>query len=214
MPPTLYRDPGYSLTHLIEDIKHGNIALPDIQRPFVWSGAKVRDLFDSMYRGVPVGTLMLWETGAEVGTKQVGGGEGDRVAKPLIVDGQQRLTSLYAVLTGRPILTKSFEEKRIPIAFRPTDETFEVADTAISKDPQFITDITVLWGNSYKSKLRSFFRRLSDARAAGRETEPEAMTAGYPIPAVPRACPNEVARSVFHWLAVARMGRSDAIPLA
>ena len=49
--PTLYRDTGYSLIHLIEDIKHGNIALPDIQRPFVWSSAKARDLFDSMYRG-------------------------------------------------------------------------------------------------------------------------------------------------------------------
>ena len=53
--PTLYRDTGYSLMHLIEDIKHGNIALPDIQRPFVWSSAKTRDLFDSMYRGYPVG---------------------------------------------------------------------------------------------------------------------------------------------------------------
>ena|SRR5947207_2630272 len=84
MSPTLNRDTGYSLTHLIEDIKHGNIALPDIQRPFVWSSTKVRDLFDSMYRGYPVGTLMLWETGAEVGTKRVGGGEGDRVAKLLI----------------------------------------------------------------------------------------------------------------------------------
>ena len=63
--PTLYRDTGYSLTHLIEDIKHGNIALPDIQRPFVWSAAKVRDLFDSMYRGYPVGTLMLWEAPAQ-----------------------------------------------------------------------------------------------------------------------------------------------------
>ena len=62
--PTLYRDTGYSLVHLIEDIKHGNIALPDIQRPFVWSAAKTRDLFDSMYRGYPVGTLMFWETGA------------------------------------------------------------------------------------------------------------------------------------------------------
>ena len=51
--PTLYRDTGYSLTHLIEDIRHGNVALPDIQRPFVWSSAKVRDLFDSMYRGYP-----------------------------------------------------------------------------------------------------------------------------------------------------------------
>lgn len=75
MSATLYRDTGYSLTHLVEDIKRGNIALPDIQRPFVWSAAKARDLFDSLYRGYPVGTLMFWETGADVGTRQVGGGD-------------------------------------------------------------------------------------------------------------------------------------------
>jgi len=61
MPPTLYRDTNYSLTHLIEEIKHGEIALPDIQRPFVWSSAKVRDLFDSMYKGYPIGTLLFWK---------------------------------------------------------------------------------------------------------------------------------------------------------
>lgn len=162
--PTLYRDTGYSLTHLIEDIKHGNIALPDIQRPFVWSAAKVRDLFDSMYRGYPVGTLMLWETGADVGTRQVGGGETDKVAKLLIVDGQQRLTSLFAVLTGRVVLTKSFETKRIRIAFRPADETFEVTDAAIEKDPEFIPDITSLWKNGYKSTVRHFMTRLGGSR--------------------------------------------------
>ena len=163
MPPTLYRDTGYSLTHLIEDIKHGNIALPDIQRPFVWSATKVRDLFDSMYRGYPVGTLMLWETGAEIGTKQVGGGDGTKVAKLLIVDGQQRLTSLYAVLTGKAVLTKTFEAKNIRIAFRPSDETFEVTDAAILKDPEFVSDITALWGPSYKSTVRAFFNRLGEA---------------------------------------------------
>jgi Protein of unknown function DUF262 len=87
MTPTLYRDTGYTLNYLVEDIKHGNLALPDMQRPFVWSSAKTRDLFDSLYRGYPVGTLMFWETGADVGTRQVGGGDNDRVAKLLIVDG-------------------------------------------------------------------------------------------------------------------------------
>ncbi len=167
--PTLYRDTGYSLTHLIEDIKHGNIALPDIQRPFVWSAAKVRDLFDSMYRGYPVGTLMFWETGADVGIRQVGGGESDRVPKLLIVDGQQRLTSLFAVLTGRSVLTKSFENRRIRIAFRPTDETFEVTDAAIERDPEFIADVTVLWASRYKSTVRDFMTRLGNSRDAAFE---------------------------------------------
>lgn len=165
MTPTLYRDTGYTLNHLVEDIKHGNLALPDIQRPFVWSSAKTRDLFDSLYRGYPVGTLMFWETGADVGTRQVGGGDNDRVAKLLIVDGQQRLTSLYAVLTGRHVLTKSFEEKRIRVAFRPTDETFEVTDAAIERDPEFIPDITELWGTEYRPAVRQYVSRLSESRS-------------------------------------------------
>ena len=57
--PALYKDTGYTLNHLVLDIGAGRIALPDIQRPFVWSSAKARDLFDSMYRGYPIGTIML-----------------------------------------------------------------------------------------------------------------------------------------------------------
>ncbi|MGC4174693.1 GmrSD restriction endonuclease domain-containing protein [Demequina sp.] len=173
MAPTLYRDTGYSLNHLVGDIEHGNIALPDIQRPFVWSSAKTRDLFDSLYRGYPVGTLMFWETGAEVGTRQVGGGDSDKVAKLLIVDGQQRLTSLYAVLTGTSVLTKSFEEKHIRVAFRPADETFEVTDAAIEKDPEFLPDITALWRDGYRPTIRKFFSRLADSRRTDLSQEEE-----------------------------------------
>jgi len=175
---TLYRDTGYSLTHLIEDIKHGNIALPDIQRPFVWSSSKVRALFDSMYRGFPVGTLMFWETGAEVGTRQIGSDESDRVAKLLIVDGQQRLTSLYAVITGQEVLTKTFEKKRIRIAFRPSDESFEVTDAAIERDPEFIPDITVLWENRYKSVLRDFLAQLAEHRPEGLSDDEQDLLEG------------------------------------
>lgn len=55
MEATLFKQVGYSLSKLIEDIDIGEIGLPDIQRPFVWTTAKVRDLFDSMYKGFPVG---------------------------------------------------------------------------------------------------------------------------------------------------------------
>ena len=162
----MYRDTGYPLTYLIESIKNGNIALPDIQRPFVWKSAKVRDLFDSMYRGYPVGTLLFWETGVETGTRPIGGGEQDKVAKLLIVDGQQRLTSLYAVIYGHSVLTRRFKHENIRIAFRPRDETFEVTDAAIEKDPEFIPDITALWNQGYRPTLRAYFARLSDGRGA------------------------------------------------
>ena len=156
----MYRDTSYTVSHLIEQIEHNRLALPDIQRPFVWKKAKVRELFDSMYRGYPVGTLMFWETGAGVGTRQIGGGASDRVPQLLVVDGQQRLTSLYAVLTGEEILAKDFLRKRIRIAFNPTEERFEVTDAAIERDAQFIPDVTALWRPGFKSQIREFFTRL------------------------------------------------------
>lgn len=162
--PTLYRDTGYSLIHLIEDIRVGRLALPDIQRPFVWSSSKARDLFDSMYRGYPIGTLMFWETGAEVGTRQIGTADNNKAPQLLIVDGQQRLTSLFAVLTGTQVLTKTFDHKKIRLAFRPEDESFEVTDVAIERNPEFVPDITALWAEGYKTTVRNFLQRLAAAR--------------------------------------------------
>jgi hypothetical protein len=160
----LYCVTNYTLRHLIENIEGGRIGLPDIQRPFVWSAAKTRDLFDSMYRGYPIGSLMFWETGAEVGARQIGTEVVDRVPQLLVVDGQQRLTALFAVLTGRKIVTKSFDEINMRIAFRPEDQTFEVTDAAIERDAHFIPDITALWAQGgYKSTVRQFFGRLAQA---------------------------------------------------
>lgn len=164
---TLYKDTGYETHHLISEIEHGALALPDIQRPFVWSAAKVRNLFDSLYRGYPIGTLMFWETGAEVGTRQIGGGENDNVPRLLVVDGQQRLTALYAVMTGSEVVTKDFSSKSIRIAFNPGSEAFEVTDAAIERDPEFISDITALWGDSYRSRVRAFLAGLETAREGG-----------------------------------------------
>ena len=166
MATTLYRATRYSLNHLVEDIRVGRIGLPDIQRPFVWSASKARDLFDSLYRGYPVGTLMFWETGAEVGTRRIGVDEATHAPSFLVVDGQQRLTALYSVITGRVVLTKTFDERRIQIGFRPEDETFEVADAAIVRDPEFIPDITKLWTTGYKTTVRGFLHALSHARGS------------------------------------------------
>jgi hypothetical protein len=96
----------YSVSGLIESIVSGEVALPDIQGPFVWQASKVRDLLDSMYKGFPVGYLLFWETGIEPGARQIGGGTKDAVPRLLIVDGQQRLTSLFAVMTGREVMRK------------------------------------------------------------------------------------------------------------
>ena len=144
MATTLFKDTTYSVFGLIEDIKQGEVALPDIQRPFVWGTTKARDLLDSMYKGFPVGYLLFWETGVEAGARQIGVSAKAKVPRLLIVDGQQRLTSLYAVITGSEIVRDDYSQGRIRIAFRPDDATFAVADAATDKDPEFIADISAL----------------------------------------------------------------------
>jgi hypothetical protein len=142
---TRFKKVDYTLNVLISEIAMGDIGLPDIQRPFIWTKTKVRDLFDSMYRGFPVGYLLFWKNRVDAGSRYIGDEEKQRVAERLIVDGQQRLTSLYAVLTGTPVLREDFSQERIQIAFRPIDGRFEVANSIISRDPEWIPDVTRLW---------------------------------------------------------------------
>jgi hypothetical protein len=148
MSTTLFKEVGYSLSKLMDDIEMGEIGLPDIQRPFVWKNAKVRDLFDSMFRGYPVGYLLFWENQIGRNTKQIGVNTHQKVPNLLIVDGQQRLTSLYAVLKGIPVIRENYESELIEIAFRPLDGKFEVCDAAIRKDPEYLPNISELFAKS------------------------------------------------------------------
>ena len=162
----------YSVTHqpvetLFAWIRSGEIAIPDIQRPFVWKNAKVRDLFDSMLRGFPVGYFLFWASGVGDGYRQVGADDKQQVPRLLIVDGQQRLTSLYAVITGTPVLRENYKHEHIRIAYRPTDRTFAVTDAAIERDPEFIPDISLLWDGDVKhiKFVRQFIAKLKERRA-------------------------------------------------
>ena len=100
MSNVLFQRVDADVNYLVSAVDQGTLGLPDLQRPFVWSTSKVRDLFDSMYRGYPVGYLMLWANPVAPGAaKQIGtGGHGRDVPATLIIDGQQRLTSLYAAM--------------------------------------------------------------------------------------------------------------------
>ncbi|RUS93959.1 hypothetical protein DSM106972_094960 [Dulcicalothrix desertica PCC 7102] len=172
MSKTLFKQINYPLSNLIQDIDMGEIGLPDIQRPFVWEAAKVRDLFDSMYRGFPVGYFLFWSNDHLTGlnssnTRQIGlESKQVKVPRLLIVDGQQRLTSLYSVIKGHYVLTKDFKQVKIQIAFRPTDSTFAVTDAAIQKDPEYIPNISELWSTSTDifELVDSFLERLRETR--------------------------------------------------
>jgi uncharacterized protein with ParB-like and HNH nuclease domain len=117
---TCFKKVDYDLSGLLHYIDIGDIGLPDIQRPFVWSNTKVRDLFDSMYRGFPIGYLLFWENAATNGNRHIGiDNKQHTIPSRLIVDGQQRLTSLYAVFRGKKVLDEDYRERQIEIAFRP-----------------------------------------------------------------------------------------------
>lgn len=168
---TVFKQVGYSLENLLAYIEQGDIGLPDIQRPFVWPAAKVRDLFDSMYRGYPVGYLLFWDN-HNGGARTIGTDGKAHAPNRLIVDGQQRLTSLYAVLKGKPIIDSEYRETKIDIAFRPRDGVFSVADAAIRRDPEFIASISDVWrnGTSYKT-IGDFVTLLRQRREVSAEEE-------------------------------------------
>jgi hypothetical protein len=117
-------------------VKSGEIAVPEIQRPFVWTPVKVRDLLDSLFRGYPIGYLITWRN-PTVRLKDGSSAFGKRV----LIDGQQRVTALMAALLGREIVNKDYETVRIRIAFNPLDRVFEVSNPAIQKDTRWIPDI-------------------------------------------------------------------------
>ncbi|MHC2289542.1 GmrSD restriction endonuclease domain-containing protein [Bradyrhizobium barranii] len=144
-----------SIASLMSDIERGVIALPDLQRPFVWEDTGARQLLDSLFLGFPVGTLVFWHTSNDMDARALGAERPGLRATTLVIDGQQRLTSLYAVMRGVDVIGKDGETRKIMIAFRPRDGRFEVSDAAIRNDPEFLHNITELWdGRRLPSQIR------------------------------------------------------------
>lgn len=163
---TIFSPSSEPIVTLIEDIDRGKIGLPELQRPFVWPNVNVRDLFDSLYRGYPAGFLLFWKTGGDGTLKSIGTGAKQSVPELAIVDGQQRLTSLYAVIKGAEVLRANFKKERIEIAFNPLSERFDVADAAIRKDRSYIPNISTLWAPSYNQRQfrEAFIKQISETR--------------------------------------------------
>jgi hypothetical protein len=132
-----------SIEDILSWVKTGRIAIPEIQRPFVWSTPKVRDLIDSLYQGYPIGYLITWQTG-EVRLK-----DGSASAtRQILIDGQQRVTALSAALVGDQILTKDYKRTRIQIAFNPISEKFETFTPVMKNNSEWIQDVSVVLGSA------------------------------------------------------------------
>jgi len=123
----------------------GEIAIPEIQRPFVWDASKVRDLMDSLYHGYPIGYLITWQN-PNVKLKNGSIASGKRI----LIDGQQRVTALMVALLKQEVINKDYRKRRIKIAFHPIERKFEVYNPAIEKDKTWIPDIADIFDPKFR----------------------------------------------------------------
>ena len=144
----------YTVKAILGLIEAREIAIPEIQRPFVWRATQVRDLMDSLYKGYPTGYLILWKNSnvkLKDGTISSG--------KKVVIDGQQRITALMTAVAGQKVMNKNFEETRIKIAFNPfaalskdnDAEIFAVQTPAHLKSKNWIPDIAEIFKPEFSS---------------------------------------------------------------
>jgi hypothetical protein len=150
----------YLIESVLSKVREEEIAIPEIQRPFVWDSAQVRDLLDSLYQGFPIGYLIAWRN-PDVKLKDGRTASG----KMILIDGQQRVTALTAAVLGQQVLNKDYRKIAINIAFHPIENRFEVSNPAIVKDVAWIADV---------SKIVSGRTDLFDAVEAYLEANPGA----------------------------------------
>lgn len=141
-----------SISAILGLIKANDIAIPEIQRPFVWKSKQVRDLMDSLYKGYPVGYIILWKNPnvkLKDGTISAG--------KKVLIDGQQRVTALMTALAGQNIINEDYKTTRIKIAFDPfavltgddEAEIFAVQTPAHIKSSRWIPDIAEIFSDNF-----------------------------------------------------------------
>lgn len=133
-------------------IKANDIAIPEIQRPFVWKSKQVRDLIDSLYKGFPVGYIILWKNpNVKLKDGTISSG------KKVLIDGQQRITALMTAIAGREIFNEEYKLCRIKIAFNPIAalsgddeaELFAVQTPAHIKSKHWIPDIAEIFSDEF-----------------------------------------------------------------
>ncbi|MEW5967922.1 MAG: DUF262 domain-containing protein [Pseudomonadota bacterium] len=156
----------YLIESVLSKVREGEIAIPEIQRPFVWDASQVRDLLDSLYQGFPVGYLIAWRN-PDVMLKDGSTASG----KMILIDGQQRITALTAAVLGQPVVNKEYRKVRISIAFHPIEERFEVSNPAITKNVAWIADVAPVIGGEVK--LTKAIRQYLDANPDADEDKVE-----------------------------------------
>lgn len=127
------------VSNLLSMVQMSEIAIPEIQRPFVWEPDKVTELIDSLYNGFPIGYIITWQS---PNVKLKNGG--NSIGKKILIDGQQRITALRAAILGETVKNKDYADIKIKVAYNPVEHKFATYNAAIEKDPIWIKDIAPL----------------------------------------------------------------------
>ena len=172
MGSELFKNIPSKVDDLVRGVRIGRIGLPDLQRPFVWADNKVRDLFDSMMKGYPIGYVMIWESPSDYETKKNVIGKNEKIhdePKELVIDGQQRLTALVAAMYGVVVKDKNFADKEIKISFNPLTREFAVWTPAYERDTEWISRISDVFlakeQNTIITLRRKFIKDANEGRA-------------------------------------------------
>lgn len=177
MAKEIFKSTHSKVEDILSDIMSGRTGLPDLQRPFVWKDAKVRNLLDSMLKGFPIGYIMLWESPYDYENKsQIGINDKSHTQpKELIIDGQQRLTALLAAIRAIKIKDIDYKERNIKIAFNPLTREFAVWSQAYERSAEWISAISQVF-EAYETHNETRFRRnyikmLNESRSANQVSE-------------------------------------------
>lgn len=145
---------------LLSWVQSGVVAIPEIQRPFVWSKSQVRNLMDSLYQGYPVGYIITWQN-PHVRLKDGTTSQG----KHVLIDGQQRITALRAAILGKEVMNKKYKYEKIVISFNPVTEEFKVKDRGTERGAEWITDIAEVMTDDFNQLafLDKYMEKNQDA---------------------------------------------------
>ncbi len=164
----------FKVKQLVEDYRAGRIVIPEFQREYVWRGSKAPRLIDSLYRGFPISSFLLWQSDEEARARRPDPRPLRAAIMNWLIDGQQRIITLSRTMNG---------DEGIEVVFHPDERQFRLANAATRKDPNWVR-VSEIWDDE---RYRHFRRNLDGSRnAERREAQFEAVRRilDYEIPVV------------------------------
>ena len=151
--------PTLKVKQLIEDYRTGRIVIPEFQREYVWRPGKAPRLVDSLYRGFPISSLLLWQSSEETRARR-------RDPRPIrsavmnwLIDGQQRVITLSRVMNG---------DEGIDVVFQPDRQEFRLANAATRRDPKWVRVADLLDDELYRQLRRNLDQSPNSDKREGR----------------------------------------------